>query len=101
MRLFRELSSILLESPRRGPSRPGRLLKNSSSSGGAEAHIPLPLPDTAPEKALRRLRSSQKKREPAVRRARILSLEGGDVRSLQALGALGYFEFNRLAFVQR
>jgi len=28
-------------------------------------------------------------------------LEAGDVRSLQALGAAGYFEFNRLAFVQR
>jgi hypothetical protein len=28
-------------------------------------------------------------------------LEGGDVRGLQALGSLGHFEFNRLAFVQR
>ena len=33
--------------------------------------------------------------------ARLLRLEASDVRSLQALGALGDFEFNRLAFVQR
>jgi hypothetical protein len=31
----------------------------------------------------------------------LLQLEAGDVRSLQALGATGNFEFNRLAFVQR
>ena len=30
-----------------------------------------------------------------------MRLEAGDVRSLQALGALSDFEFNRLAFVQR
>src|ERR1700726_2599165 len=29
------------------------------------------------------------------------ALEGLDVRGLQALGALGHFEFNRLAIVQR
>jgi hypothetical protein len=31
----------------------------------------------------------------------IVDLEGLDVRSLQTLGALGYFEFNSLAIVQR
>ena len=31
----------------------------------------------------------------------LLRLEAGDVRCLQALGAAGNFEFNRLAFVQR
>jgi hypothetical protein len=31
----------------------------------------------------------------------LLKLEAGYVRSLQALGAAGNFEFNRLAFVQR
>ena len=30
-----------------------------------------------------------------------VELEGLDVRGLQALGALGHFEFNRLAIVQR
>src|SRR5580704_2440242 len=30
-----------------------------------------------------------------------VELEGLDVRGLQALGALGHFEFNRLAVVQR
>ena len=30
-----------------------------------------------------------------------VALEGLDVRGLQALGALGHFEFNRLAIVQR
>lgn len=28
-------------------------------------------------------------------------LEGGDVRGLQALGALGHVEFDSLAFIQR
>jgi hypothetical protein len=36
-----------------------------------------------------------------VRPALSLGLEAGDVRCLQTLGAAGYFEFNRLAFVQR
>jgi hypothetical protein len=30
-----------------------------------------------------------------------VELEGGDVRGLQALGSLGYLEFNRLAIIQR
>ena len=30
-----------------------------------------------------------------------VDLEGLDVRGLQALGALGHFEFNRLAIIQR
>jgi hypothetical protein len=34
-------------------------------------------------------------------RTRPLRLQAGDVRRLQALGAGGHFEFNRLAFVQR
>ena len=42
-----------------------------------------------------------KKKRARTGRARTYGLEGGDVRCLQALGALGHFEFNRLAFVQR
>src|SRR5271166_2951171 len=34
-------------------------------------------------------------------RTRPLRLQAGDVRRLQALGAGGHFELNRLAFVQR
>src|SRR5271157_830769 len=34
-------------------------------------------------------------------RTRPLRLQAGDVRCLQALGAGGHFELNRLAFVQR
>ena len=35
------------------------------------------------------------------KRARFLQLERGDVRRLQALRTVGYFEFNRLPVVQR
>jgi len=42
-----------------------------------------------------------KKRASPPRRARFLPLEGGDVRSLETLGASGDLEFNRLTFVQR
>jgi len=42
-----------------------------------------------------------KEKRARAGRARFHRLESGDVRCLQALGALGHFEFNRLAFVQR
>ena len=41
------------------------------------------------------------KRRIGNSRSAFFRLEASDVRSLQALGAAGYFEFNRLAFVQR
>ena len=47
------------------------------------------------------IRCSWKMRRARQRRARPCRLQGGDVRCLQALGARGHFEFNRLAFVQR
>ena len=41
------------------------------------------------------------KRRTSDSQSAFVRLEAGDVRSLQALGAAGDFEFNRLAFVQR
>src|SRR2546422_5660392 len=46
-------------------------------------------------------RPKRKKARAHHRRARAGGLEASDVRRLQALGAGGHFEFNRLAFVQR
>src|SRR5271154_5251949 len=43
----------------------------------------------------------EKKRPSRRSPTRPNSLQAGDVRCLQALGAAGHFEFNRLAFVQR
>ena len=75
-----------------------------SSWGPVEEGLSIPACVTT--EALEQARSvnftlTTKKCEPTRRRARFLQLEGGDVRSLQALRALGYFELNRLAFVQR
>ena len=45
--------------------------------------------------------SSKKGGEPAVGGPALCELQAGNVRCLQALGACGHFELNRLAVVQR
>src|SRR3989442_15125690 len=64
----------------------------------ARAFIKPPHEDSELERSRR---PKRKKARAHHGRARAGGLEASDVRRLQALGAGGHFEFNRLAFVQR